>query len=63
MEKIKKSLYFNMALLILMVYELVAAILTKWLLGIYFGAFIIIIYSFALIYYIYKIKKNNNKIN
>jgi hypothetical protein len=35
MEKIKKSLYFNMALLILMVYELVAAILTKWLLGIY----------------------------
>ncbi|KJE49168.1 MULTISPECIES: hypothetical protein [unclassified Acidiplasma] len=63
MEKIKKSLYFNMALLILMVYELVAAILTKWLLGIYLGAFIIIIYSFALIYYIYKIKKNNNKIN
>ncbi len=56
MEKNKKNLYFLIFLTIFMVYELIIAIITKWILGIYLGFSIIAVYSFFILYYIHKLK-------
>jgi Ca2+/Na+ antiporter len=59
MGKNKKSVYFYAILTILMFYELIAAILSKWTLGIYLGIIIIIFYFIVILYYIHKLKNEN----
>jgi len=51
MGKNKKSVYFYAILTIFMFYELIAAILSKWTLGIYLGIIIIIFYFIVILYY------------